>query len=125
MVLQDPQSQLELQVKRRDVGTSFFALSIIASVLAVVTIVAGTYFYRSVSGEVVHRQIVIATGPESGTSHTLGEALKLKLENTGAFTTVETLNTDGSEENIRLIGCDIYALSLSQRYRNNCNNCLS
>ena len=75
-----------------------------ASLVAVVILAVGIYFYRSVSGEVVHRQIVIATGPESGTYHALGEALQRILENTGAFASVSTRITDGSEENIRLIG---------------------
>ena len=88
----------------RDVGTSFSALAIMASLVAVVILAVGIYFYRSVSGEVVHRQIVIATGPESGTYHALGEALQRILENTGAFASVSTRITDGSEENIRLIG---------------------
>jgi TRAP transporter TAXI family solute receptor len=88
----------------RDVGTSFSALAIMASLVAIVILAVGIYFYRSVSGEVVHRQIVIATGPETGTYYALGEALQRILENTGAIASVETRITDGSEENIRLIG---------------------
>jgi TRAP transporter TAXI family solute receptor len=104
MAPQASRSQLNQQAKNQDVGASFSALAIVASLLAVTILAAGIYFYRSVSGEVAYRQIVIATGPETGTYHALGEALKRVLDNTGTFASVETRITDGSEANIRLIG---------------------
>lgn len=93
-----------MKQKDVDVGTSFSALGIVASLLALTILAVGIYFYRSVSGEVAHRQIVIATGPQTGTYYALGEALKRVLENTGTFASVETRVTDGSDENIRPIG---------------------
>ena len=103
MTPQASRSQLDEQTENPDVGASFPALAIVASVLTVVLLAAGIYFYRSASGEVSFRQIVIATGPETGTYHALGEALKRVLVKTGAFASVETRITDGSEENMRLL----------------------
>ncbi|RLA50992.1 MAG: hypothetical protein DRR42_11565 [Gammaproteobacteria bacterium] len=85
-------------------GASFSALAIVASLVAIAMIASGIYFYRNASSDIAHRKIVIATGSETGTYHALGDGLRHILENTGAFASIENRATDGSEENIRLIG---------------------
>jgi len=87
----------------QDVGASIPVLAIIAAVVALVVIAGAIYLYRSASTEVAYQQVVIATGPESGTYHALGNALKQVLESTGAFDSVVIQSTDGSVENMRLL----------------------
>ena len=50
-----------------------------------------------------HGPIVIATGPESGTYHAMGQGLKLVLEETGQFESVEVRPTDGSVEILEIM----------------------
>jgi len=97
---------VEKQANNQDVGTSVPGLAIIASLVAVALIIGGIYLYRTVSTEVAYRQIVIATGSESGTYHALGKALQRVLEGTNSFDSVSVRATDGSVENMRLIGGD-------------------
>jgi TRAP-type uncharacterized transport system substrate-binding protein len=93
-----------VQQERKDVGASVPVIAIIAILTAVALIAGGVYLYRTLSEEVAHRPIVIATGPDSGAYHALGMALKRVLENTGEFSEVVILTTDGSTENMGLIG---------------------
>lgn len=88
----------------RDVGSSVPVIAIVAALIALAVAAGGAYLYRSLSTEEPHPPIVIATGPESGAYHALGKALKRVLETTGAFSSVEILTTDGSAENMALIG---------------------
>ena len=94
------------QTDKQGVGTSIPGLAIIASLVALALIIGGAYLYRSVSTEVAYRQIVIATGSESGTYHALGKALQRVLEGTNAFDSVSVQATDGSVENMLLIAGD-------------------
>ena len=93
-----------VQPEKKDVGASVPVIAIIAILTAVALIAAGVYLYRTLSEEVTHRPIVIATGPDSGAYHALGMALKRVLENTGEFSEVVILTTDGSAENMGLVG---------------------
>jgi TRAP transporter TAXI family solute receptor len=93
-----------VQQERKDVGASVPVIAIIAILTAVALIASGVYLYRTLAEEVAHRPIVIATGPDSGAYHALGMALKRVLENTGEFSEVVILTTDGSTENMGLIG---------------------
>ena len=93
-----------VQPEKKDVGASVPVIAIIAILTAVALIAGGVYLYRTLSEEVTHRPIVIATGPDSGAYHALGMALKRVLENTGEFSEVVILTTDGSAENMGLIG---------------------
>lgn len=92
------------QQEQPDVGASVPFIAIIAILTAIALIAVGIYLYRTLSEEVAHRPIVIATGPASGAYHALGIALKRVLENTGEFSEVVILTTDGSTENMGLIG---------------------
>jgi len=105
-IIRQGNPQVEKQTDSRGVGTSVPGLAIIASLVAVTLIIGGIYLYRSVSTEVAYRQIVIATGSESGTYHALGKALQRVLETSNAFDSVAVQATDGSAENMRLIGGD-------------------
>ena len=83
-----------------DVGNSVSPYAIAAAIAALVALVFGYYLYRSLSSETVYGEIVIATGPESGTYHALGLALQDVLEASGRFQRVSVQPTDGSYENI-------------------------
>ncbi len=97
---------MEKHTDKQGVGASVPGLAIIASLVALALIIGGFYLYRSVSMEVAYRQITIATGSESGTYHALGKALQRVLEATDAFDSVAIQATDGSVENMSLIGGD-------------------
>ena len=56
------------------------------------------------STDTVHPSVTIATGSESGVYHALGLSLKRVLENSAAFDKITVQATDGSAENMRLIG---------------------
>ena len=92
--------------ENQDVGASFSPIAIIAVVLALLMISVGIYLYQSFTTDIAYRKIVIATGSETGTYHALGGALKRLLQQTELFESVEVLSTDGSEDNIRLIGME-------------------
>ena len=85
------------------VGASVPAAAIVAALVALAIIATGFFLYREVSTEESHAHIAIATGPESGTYHAMGQALKRILEHTGQFESVELVTTDGSVDNMALI----------------------
>jgi TRAP transporter TAXI family solute receptor len=87
----------------RDVGSSVPVVAIVASVVALAVIVGGFYGYRKVSGDHAHHEIVIATGPETGTYYALGEALARVLEGASVVESAEVLSTEGSVENMERI----------------------
>ena len=87
-----------------NVGASIPLRAIIASLVTVVILAAGIFIYRYVSTATTHPSIVVATGPESGTYQALGRGLQRVLERTGAFERVSLKATDGSVENMQLIG---------------------
>ncbi len=84
----------------KDVGSSIPIPAILASVVALALIVGGFYGYRMVSGDQAQHEIVIATGPETGTYHALGEALARVLEGASVVESAEVLSTGGSVENM-------------------------
>ena len=94
------------QLHSQGVGATIPFPAIVAALIAVTVIIVGIYIYRAVSTEVTYDPIVIATGSESGTYHALGKAMKRVLEDTGDFSSVVVQATDGSVENMRLIGTD-------------------
>ena len=95
---------MEQQADNQDVGASVPVIAIIAALAAIAIIAGGAFLYRSLSAEVTHRPIVIATGPESGNYHAMGNALKRVLEGTDTFSAIVIRDTDGSVENMQLIG---------------------
>jgi len=88
----------------QDVGSSLPIPAIIATIVAVGVIVGGFLAYRTTSSDGAGREIVIATGPETGTYHALGLAVAKVLETEGVVKTVTVLPTNGSVENMRRIG---------------------
>jgi TRAP transporter TAXI family solute receptor len=92
--------------RQQGVGSAIPALAIVATLIALAVIATGFYLYYNASTEENHRRIVIATGPESGTYHVMGQALKRVLEHTGQFESVELRTTDGSVDNMALIGVE-------------------
>ena len=94
------------QLHSQGVGATIPFPAIVAALIAVTVIIVGIYIYRAVSTEVTYDPIVIATGSESGTYHALGKAMKRVLEDTEDFSSVVVQATDGSVENMRLIGTD-------------------
>jgi TRAP transporter TAXI family solute receptor len=95
---------MEQNKSKQDVGASIPLPAIIASLVAVVVVIIGLFIYYRVSTDTIHPSVTIATGSESGIYHALGLSLKRVLENSAAFDTITVQATDGSAENMRLIG---------------------
>ena len=91
------------ETQRRSVGARIPLQAFIAAGIAIALVVGGLFLYRGLSEEQAHREIVIATGPATGTYHALGKALKRVLEGTGQFSSVVIRETEGSVDNMRLI----------------------
>ena len=88
----------------QDVGSSLPIPAIIATIVAVGVIVGGFLVYHSTSSNEAGREIVIATGPDTGTYHALGLAVARVLETEGVVKTATVLPTNGSVENMKRIG---------------------
>jgi len=88
----------------KDVGSSVPILAIVATIVALVVVIGGFLGYRSLSGVDARQEIVIATGPETGTYHALGTALARVLEGTGVVQSAQIRATAGSVANMELIG---------------------
>ncbi|MFV2072938.1 MAG: TAXI family TRAP transporter solute-binding subunit [Thermoanaerobaculales bacterium] len=88
----------------QDVGSSLPIPAIVATIVAFGLIVGGFFTFRSASSDWAHEEIVIATGPDTGTYYALGLAVARVLETEGVVKTATVLPTDGSGENMRLIG---------------------
>jgi len=86
-----------------DVGSSISVPIIVAAVVALVLIVGGFLGYRWLEGQEQSTDIVIATGPESGTYHALGVAAARVFEAEGVVESAEVLTTAGSVANMALI----------------------
>ena len=95
---------MEHETPDQDVGSSVPILAIVASVVALVVVIGGFLGYRSLSGIDARQEIVIATGPETGTYHALGTALARVLESTGVVQSASVRATGGSVANMELIG---------------------
>ncbi|MEN8165230.1 MAG: TAXI family TRAP transporter solute-binding subunit [Acidobacteriota bacterium] len=87
-----------------DVGSSLSLRVIVASVVALLLIVGGFFGYRWLDSEKRHGEVIIATGPQSGTYQLLGLAFARVLESSGAVESAEVIETEGSVANMRLIG---------------------
>ena len=97
---------MEHKAPDQDVGSSVPVLAIVATVVALAVIIGGFYGYRTLSGDQAQHEIVIATGPETGTYHALGSAFGRLLEADGIVKSAEVLVTDGSAHNMELINAD-------------------
>ena len=86
-----------------NVGSSIPIPAIIALIVAFAVIFGGIAAYRSLSEDEAHRELVIATGVDTGTYHALGLALGRLLESHGVVERVTVLPTEGSVANMRLI----------------------
>ena len=86
-----------------NVGASVPAIAVIVAVIAVLAIGTGVYLYRTISDEVAHQSIGIATGPPSGSYYAVGLALQRLFDNTPALPRAEVMVTDGSVENAKLM----------------------
>jgi TRAP transporter TAXI family solute receptor len=95
---------MEHPASDQNVGSSIPFVAIIATVVALAVIIGGFYAYRTLAGDRARREIVIATGAETGTYHALGEALGRVLEAEGVARSVKILETEGSVTNMQLIG---------------------
>jgi TRAP transporter TAXI family solute receptor len=100
--------------RKENVGATLPATTIIAATAAVAAIVIGAMVYVFLSGRTSDRQIVIATGPVSGTYYALGTALDAILEADGVASSVQVLNTEGSSHNMDLIGAGRADLAIVQ-----------
>lgn len=96
-----------------DVGASIPMPAIIAALVTVAILAAGVFSYRHFSSTPTYPSIVIATGPDSGTYQALGTALQRVLEQTGLFERVSLQPTDGSVENMQLIGAQDPSVDLA------------
>jgi uncharacterized protein len=96
--------QVRQQSDDQDVGASFPLRAIIASLVTVAILAGGFYFYRTASSTAAYPPIVVATGWKDGVYHSLGTALKQVLSSTGKFQSIDILATEGSVENMNLIG---------------------
>jgi TRAP transporter TAXI family solute receptor len=96
--------EMEHTTREPDVGSSVPILAIIATVVALAVVIGGFFAYRSFSGFDARQKIVIATGPETGTYHSLGTALARVLEGAGVVQSANVRATGGSVANMDLIG---------------------
>jgi TRAP transporter TAXI family solute receptor len=87
-----------------DVGSTLPTTAIIAASVGFGLVVIGLAWYMALSAGPGKREIVIATGPGNGTYHALGTAFGGMLEANGIAGTAKVLETDGSAENMELIG---------------------
>jgi TRAP transporter TAXI family solute receptor len=87
-----------------NVGSAIPLRTVIAAVIACAVIVGGFLIFRLVSDGDERREIVIATGPEAGTYHTLGTAFAKLLESEGIVHSATARATEGSVANMGLIG---------------------
>lgn len=90
--------------RHEDVGSSLPVTAIAAAVVGCVVVVIGVFWYLSLAGEAGRREIVIATGPETGTYHALGTAFGRLLETNGIVGSAQVVMTEGSAENMDLVG---------------------
>jgi TRAP transporter TAXI family solute receptor len=95
---------MEQTVAEKNVGSSVPVLAIVATVVAAVVVIGGFFAYRTLSGDSARHEIVIATGPDTGTYHALGEALARVLEGSSVVESADVRSTGGSVENMELIG---------------------
>lgn len=88
----------------RKTGSRMPVPAVIATVVAVVMTVLSVGFYLTTLQDESAQQIVIATGPESGTYHALGLAMARVLEAEGVAQSVQVIATEGSVANMGFVG---------------------
>ncbi len=86
------------------VGSSLPVSAIVAAVVGCAVVLIGGLAYFSMSGKAGKSEIVIATGPETGTYHELGSAFGRLLESEAIVGSAKVIITEGSAENMDLIG---------------------
>lgn len=77
---------------------------VIAIIVALIMAGAATALFLTVADSDPPPHLVIATGAESGTYHTLGLAMAKVLEAEGVVASIEVLSTEGSVANMDLVG---------------------
>jgi TRAP transporter TAXI family solute receptor len=97
---------MEPDQTERNVGAAMPVPSIIALIVALLMIIGGVATYRTVVEDEARRELVIATGAETGTYHALGLALGRLLEEHGVVDSVTVIPTDGSVANMQLIAAE-------------------
>ncbi len=95
---------MESTTHGQDVGSSVPILAIVATVVTLAVVIGGFLAYQSLAGVDARQEVVIATGPETGTYHALGTALARVLQTTGVVRSAEARVTAGSVSNMELIG---------------------
>ncbi|MEE4273908.1 MAG: TAXI family TRAP transporter solute-binding subunit [Thermoanaerobaculales bacterium] len=76
----------------------------IAIIVALVMAVAAAAMFVVAAADDAPLQLTIATGPETGTYHTLGVAMAKVLKDEGLVASTEILTTEGSVANMDLVG---------------------
>ncbi len=95
---------MEESKQNEEVGSSLPVTAIVAAVVGCMIVAIGVLWYFSLVGEAGKREIVIATGPETGTYHAIGTAFGQLLETNGIVGSARLVTTEGSTENMDLIG---------------------
>lgn len=96
------------------VGSSIPTAAIVATLVGVAVVVGGFAIFRSLSHAEERPEVVIATGSEGGTYHTLGTALARLLEVSDLVSRATVRSTEGSVSNMELIGAGAADLALVQ-----------
>ena len=86
------------------VGWQLPLRAVVAVVVALLMVGAAVVLFLTIIDEDPPIHLVIATGPERGTYHTLGLAMAEVLESEGVVGSTEVLTTEGSVENMDLVG---------------------
>ena len=86
------------------VGWQLPLRAVVAVVVALFMVGAAVVLILTIIDDDPPLHLVIATGPERGTYHTLGLAMAEVLETEGAVASTEVLTTEGSVENMDLVG---------------------
>jgi TRAP transporter TAXI family solute receptor len=89
--------------RQPDVGSSVSVATLLSGGLAIVLVLAGLTLWWSSRLADARRPLVLATGPEEGAYHALGEALARLIEEEGLAPSVEVRATEGSRENMALL----------------------
>jgi len=77
---------------------------VVAIIVALIMAGVATTLIVTYAGDEPSTHLVIASGPESGTYHTLGVAMAKVLEAEGVVASVEVLSSEGSVANMDLVG---------------------
>jgi len=86
-----------------DVGSPLPAATLVGGALAIVLVLGGLTLWWSGRHADARRPLVLATGPEEGAYHALGEALGRLIEDEGLAPSVAVRATEGSLENLTLL----------------------